>query len=120
MSVRMPTEDRFGIPDHLLDMVRIPGYVELSDDTTATCGAAAAMAIAEAGVHVDRHPQGLSDDEYPGEFPDDQDSGDENEDPEPVPDSPDESVPMEFEVDDVPREVDPLVGGALCAGRDWF
>jgi hypothetical protein len=116
----MPTEDRFGIPDHLLDMVRIPGYVELLDDMTATSGVAAAMAAVEAGVHVDGHPQGLSDDEDPKEFPDDQDAGDKNEVPEPVPDSPDESVPMEFEVDDVPRRWDPLVGGALCVGRDQF
>jgi hypothetical protein len=102
----MPTEDRFGIPDHLMDLVRIPGYVELSDDTTETSGAATAMAAAEAGVHVDGYPHGhgLTDAEDPEEFPDHQDAGDENEDPLPAPDSPDEPVPMEFEVDDVPRE----------------
>jgi hypothetical protein len=54
----------------LLDMVRIPGYVELSDDTTATSGAVAAMAVAEAGEHVDGHPHGpvLSDYEDPEEL----------------------------------------------------
>jgi hypothetical protein len=102
MSVRMPAEDRFGIPNHLLDMVRILGYVELSDDTTTKSGAAAA----DAGEHLDGHPLSpwVSDDDHPMEHQDKHDAIPEDEDPKPAPDSPDELVPMEFEIDDVPRQ----------------
>jgi hypothetical protein len=101
----MLTEERFRIPDHLLDMVRIPGHVEQSDDTIATSGAAAAIADADAGEHVDGHPLSpwVSDDDDPVEYQGEHDVGAENKDPEQAPDSPDEPVPMEFEIDDVPR-----------------
>jgi hypothetical protein len=77
MSVRMPTKDRFGISDHFMDMVRIPGYVELSDDTTATSGAAVAMVAADPGEHVDGHPLSpwVSDDDDPVEHQDEHDAG---------------------------------------------
>jgi hypothetical protein len=55
MSIRMPKEDRFRIPYHLLDMVRIPGYVELSVDTTRS-GGAAVIAAVETVEPVDGHP----------------------------------------------------------------
>jgi hypothetical protein len=69
MSVHMPTEDKLGIPDHLLDMVCIPGYVELSDDTTTTSGVVVAIATADAGEYVDGHPlsPGVSDNDDPVE-----------------------------------------------------
>jgi hypothetical protein len=112
MTVRMPTEDKFGILDHLLDMVRIPGYVELSDDTTTTSGVVVAIAAAEAWEHVDGHPLSpwVSDDDDPEDHQDEHDAGAEDKDPEQAPDTSDDSVPMEFEIDDVPREARPPQG----------
>jgi hypothetical protein len=46
----------------------------------------------------------VSDDDDPVEHQDEHDAGAEDEDPEQARDSPDESMPTEFEIDDVPRQ----------------
>jgi hypothetical protein len=85
-------------------MVRIPGYVELMGDTKRS-GDGAAIVAADAREHVDGHPHGpwVSGDDDPEEHQDEHGAGPDDEDPESAPDSPDESVPMEFEIDDMPR-----------------
>jgi hypothetical protein len=49
MSVQMPTKDQFGILDHLLELFRIPRYVDLLDDTSRS---EAAVVVAAAGTRI--------------------------------------------------------------------
>jgi hypothetical protein len=102
MSAPMPMMDRFGIPDHLLGEVCFPDYVELSDDITHNN---AGVAPADAGLPVDEHPHGqyVSDNDNPVEHHDKHDVEPDDEDPDPTLDSPDDSVPAEFDMDDLPR-----------------
>jgi hypothetical protein len=117
MSVQMPMADRFGIPNYLLGLVRFPGDVELSADTSRSVASAT-----EAGEPVDGHPHGPwgSDDEDPVDHHDEHNAEFDDEDAELALDSPQESAPMKFDIDDMSQQVrdpGPSWGDDRCTGR---
>jgi hypothetical protein len=78
--------------------------VKLLYDTSRTV-VATVVAATETRETVDGHPHVLwvSDDEDPIKHHDEHDAELDDEDPEPVPGSPDELAPMEFDIDDLSR-----------------